>query len=285
MLDYNREYDTTQVDTPENRRGMVNILQKYAEYSGGGKPVFEDPEGRDDMAVSLFLRVLADYSDRNSDKPESLETEMAIWEKNMDSDTCFVSFFDHLRYVELTYVSADPSSDAWPAMGDLLLNGEETDALPIFTRRKWIKKEIRDAGLHAHHASIYDLLDVCEAEGVNNILINPDNTDSFFEADNIKASLEEYGEIDNFWENLRRDGVEGEDLFPLLVTDFLYRTVRCVYGDGQEDRGVCVPYAEGHKAPVIFIDTGNHRMACVPLDEIQFIQELPEEGSHKGQDR
>lgn len=275
-MDYEREYDTTKVETPENRRGMVRILERYTKFRDGGSPVYEDPEGTDDMAVSVYLRVLADYSDTASDKPEGLEAAYEIWEKNKDSDTYFTSLFDHLRYIDLIYLSPDKGSDAWPAFCMIGVDGEEAGALPVFTRRKLISKEIME-GMYTHHASIFDLLDVCEAEDINDIMINPDTTDETFEADNLKACIEEYEEIDKFWKSLRRGGVTRDDLFPLLITDFLYRTVRCIYGDGQEAIGTCVPYAEGHNAPMFFIDTESHEMVRVPLAEIQFLQELPDE--------
>ncbi|MCD8307691.1 MAG: SseB family protein [Clostridia bacterium] len=285
MLDYNIEYDFTKVDTPENRRGMVKLLEKNAKIvESGEKPVFADPEGRDDPSVSLYLRILADYSDMNSDKPESLEAALELCEQYPGSDDCFSSLCDHLRYIKLLYVSPDAKKGAWPATCRITVDERDVRALPVFTRRKLIQNDT-GSKMHSHHTTIYDFLKVCEAEGINNIVINPHNTTEAFDAGDIRKFIDNCRMIDTFWDCVRYSGVEGADLFPLLAQDFLYRTVSCIYGNGRTVQGYCIPYTKG-RAPGYFIEKADRKMTFVPLSELKFIRAVPDEDDpYRGQDR
>ncbi len=273
-MDYEREYDTNKVDTPGNRRGLARLMDKYGMTVDGEKPVYTDPEGEDDPSISAYLRVLADYSGSDTTKPEGLEAALGAFYETKHHKY-MASVFNRLRYTELIYLSPDPARNAWPATCRIRVNGESVEALPLFTRKKQIRKEYL-SGMHYHHAMIYELLDVCEEDGINNILINPDNGNMSFRPGNIRDVLNKFNQIDEFWDSIRENGVEGDDLFPLLVQDFLYRNVCCVYRNGREDQGRCIPYS-GEKLPVIFLQTASGRMVRIPLDEIQFIQELPDD--------
>ncbi|MCD8307689.1 MAG: SseB family protein [Clostridia bacterium] len=275
-MDYEFKYDTTKVDTPENRRGMVRLFMKYAQSEDGSMPVYSDPEGSEDTEVGIYLRVLADYSDPDLETPEGLEAALEDWAQNTDSDTYFVALFDHLRYADLIYAAEAGDITGSPVQVQMEDDDSTDDGLFIFTRLERVWKDIA-SDCDFPHADIDEIIRICDAFGFKAFAINPPDIDASFDIDNLRRCIEEYYVIDEFWDGTRKMGLDGEDLFPLLAQDFLYRNVYCVYGNSKrEAEGYVTPY-KPWQAPGYSIETAAGKTVYVPLDSIKFIQELPDE--------
>ncbi|MCD8286720.1 MAG: hypothetical protein LUD50_05800 [Clostridia bacterium] len=268
-MDYELEYDTTKVDTPENRRAMHWILGKY--FTMRVKEGHTLKSYSEDVVIGTYLRILGDYLDPELSTTEGLERALDM-SNEYGNETYFLSFVNHLRFTDVVFVSSDASPD-----GDIITrdsNGRK--AIPVYTRSKWIEKDL-PRGLHWHHASMYDILDQCDWADVDLITINSSYNKTIYSASNIKAAFENFDEADTFWNWLRQDGINGEDLFPLLAQDFLYRDVSCIYGrSAKRVTGRVTPYKSWQK-PGYNIETSDGKTVYVSLDDIRFIRALPDE--------
>lgn len=273
MPDYNRWYDATQVDTPENRRGMVRFFEKNTLGPDGKHPKFNDPEGWDDPSVTIYLRVLADYSDPDILKPESLEAAVELWQKDIHVHTNMVAVIDRMRYASMIYVSEDSDRLGWPVFTSFVKDGKDIRCLPVYTRRKKAANDFTGT-FYCHHIKIEEIIDTCEREGVKHVVLNPGENHGIFLADNLNTCIDEYRQIDKFWSGIRHGGVSGEDLFPLLAQDFLQRKVGCIYGNGKTVQGYCLPYSTG-TAPGYVILTDSRQRVYIPLSNLIGIYELP----------
>ncbi len=269
MLDYNREYDPAQVDTPENRGGFVRLMRMYARNRNGSPVVFTE----DEYAVTLYLLILADYHHTGISKPECLESAIADYEKT-GSDKCFAAFIDCLRYANLIYISQYSVKNGWPEVFKVISDGKTSDMFSVFTRKKWIPARLLSL-MHYHHITAYDIPDVCTTLGVKEFYINPGDTEVVLAADNLKSYLESYNKYDEFWKKVRTSGLGAGDLFSLLARDYLYRNVTCIYGNWEASvTGYVKPYKDG-QAPGYNIKDSDGRMVYVPLDSIKYIKETP----------
>ncbi|MCD8295208.1 MAG: SseB family protein [Clostridia bacterium] len=275
-MDYEFEYDTTKVDTPENRRGMVRLFMKYAQSEDGSVPVYSDPEGSKNTEVGIYLRVLADYSDPDLGTPEGLEAALALWNQDQGADTYFVAVFDRLRYADLIYAAVPGDTAGTPAPCEMEYEDCTGKGIVLFTREELAGEDMA-AGFSFLHAGIDEIISICDDLGIDGMAINPPDIENTFHIDNLRYCIEEYYDIDEFWDGIRKMGVEGEDLFPLLAQDFLGRNVYCVYGKSErEATGYVTPY-KTWQAPGYNIETAGGKTVYVPLDRIKFIQELPDE--------
>ncbi|MCD8286719.1 MAG: SseB family protein [Clostridia bacterium] len=275
-LDYNVEYNTTKVNTPENRRYVVRFLEKYGNVLGNSmKFVFADPEGRNDPIVTLYLRVLADYADEDSDHPESLETELKFREKYLMSFDCLIAVCDRLRFANLLYESSDASKDAQPDFCTISGVDGPVRALAVFTRAERAHG-YAGSTTHLHSAGIDDLLKICDSERITNIVINPYNTTMAFNVRDIKEAVRYCGIADIFWNDIKFDGVEGEYLFPLFARDYLCWDVVCKYGNGKTVQGFCLSYEDG-QAPGYNILTAGGETVYVSLDSLKYIRVVRDE--------
>ncbi len=275
-MHYDLEYDTTKVDTPENRRGYVRLTKKYGQNEDGSFPVFSDPEGRENTEVTIYLRVLADYSDPELETAEGLEAALETWMQNIDSDTYFVAVFDRLRYADLIYAAKPGDSTGRPLPAMIEHEGRTDNGMLIFTRMERVAEEIARV-CDFPHADIDEIIGFCDALGLKSLAINLPDIEASFDLENLRYCIEEYYDIDQYWDEVRTMGVDGEDLFPLLAQDFLGRDVFCLYGSsGRQIRGHAAPY-KPWQAPGYNIETATGKTVYVPLDSIIFIQELPDE--------
>ncbi|MCD8295211.1 MAG: SseB family protein [Clostridia bacterium] len=274
-LDYSRKYDPTQVDAPENRKGMVHLLEKYGkDLKSGEKFVYTDQDGKVDLTVSIYLRVLADYASQPRNNTQSLEAALKLREQNPMSVECMMTVCNRLRYNKLFYESADDKGakiESCDISGDY---GPEK-ALALFTSVKQMRDEAADRK-HVHQATVSSFLKACEAGGIKHIIINPYSTTLAYNLKDIRTFIGYCDLVDTFWKNVRVSGVEGEDLFPLLAQDFTYKIIACQYSGVKTVTGIASPYTDG-QAPGYNILTPNGRTVYVPLSEIVEICEPADE--------
>ncbi len=259
------DFDTTKVDTPENRRGVHRLLHEYLHDD------WLDPEDED--TVIIHLRILAEQFDKNISSPDALDDALAVLAKDTHNTSNFVSVFNRFRFVNLIYFTEKPGKNSRILAAVNESNGRKQYVTPVYTQRKRILlNELKP--YPSYTGNIYMILDMCDRAHLGGIVINSVTGDDgmFFDINNIKGCISEYEKIDQFWRRLRHSGVAGEFLFPLYAQEFARKAVHCEYNGGND---VVVGYAnpcEVDGEPGFRIASSRGK-AVIPLSKITFIRE------------
>ncbi len=226
MLDINRYI------TDGNREGVRKLLEKYTDCGEDAKDL---PDGYVDFIIQT---VTADavYTDLNE---SDIEACMEALSEDPDNEAAYSAFVNCLRYVKLVYFDKkDKEGFIYPLLQEDPENAEER-AFPVYTRRKMaLNPEFKS--FSPHHAEYAKIAELTAGSGCDDIVINPDTDGFLFSIEETVSYVGACMETSGMFHAILLDGIEGEDLIPLVCAYLDSTDVICCLKDGTQVCGTLV---------------------------------------------
>ncbi len=226
MLDINKYI------TDENRRGVRKLLEKYTDCGEDAKDV------PDEYVDFIIQTVTADAVYTDLDETD-IEACMEALSEDADNEAAYSAFVNCLRYVKLVYFDKkDKESIMYPLLQEDPDNAEER-AFPVYTRKKMaLNPEFRS--FRSHHAEYAKIAELTAGSGCDDIVINPDTDGFLFNIEETVSYVGACMETSGMFQAILLDGIEGEDLIPLVCAYLDGTDVICNMKDGTQVCGTLV---------------------------------------------
>ncbi len=259
-------------NTPETHEAAKRLLKKYADRSASYT------EGQYDYFASALICALCDVM---SDMVGWYDMEIRLDEyvKN-PSPSNWVALVSGMRYAKLVYLtekSGPNGKPGNPVFVNLIRPGEEAmkekhlPVMPLFSSKRERNTMVPDASMH--QTSLKAVLKMCHKAGIDYVYLNPADNKHVYSVEEIEKTIEDLDVFLDLVRSLKRNGLNGEDIFDLLLMTFKENYVKCK-SNGKIITGVFFIDHESDEPAVSIDNFKTDKEYNIPVSAIKWIKEI-----------